>query len=67
MGSDLDLVAVVTDSPLPFIVRPVDWDLTGSLVPTEILVYTAREWEVVLARRDRFAGVMATEVRWLIE
>ena len=65
VGSDLDLVAVVRNAERPFIERPLDWDLTGLPVPAEILVYTAEEWDAVLARGDRFARVMAEEVVWL--
>ncbi|MBE0566417.1 MAG: nucleotidyltransferase domain-containing protein [Krumholzibacteria bacterium] len=65
VGSDLDLVAVVERSDLPFVARGRSWDLTGLPVPAEILVFTAREWDAVVARGDRFARVMSTGVRWI--
>ncbi|MFO7610259.1 MAG: nucleotidyltransferase domain-containing protein [Candidatus Krumholzibacteriia bacterium] len=65
VGSDLDLVAVVTRSDRPFPARGRDWDLTGLPVPAEILVYTAAEWDAVVARGDRFAQVMSTGVCWV--
>ncbi len=65
VGSDLDLVAVVGTCPRPFTERGRDWDVTALPVPAEILVYTQAEWEAVLARGDRFARVMATEVVWV--
>lgn len=67
VGSDLDLVAVVDDDVRPFVERGRDWDLSALPVPAEILVYTAAEWDRVVARGDRFAGVMSTQVVWLWE
>jgi hypothetical protein len=67
VGSDLDLVAVVSESDRAFGDRPVDWDLTRLPVPAEILVYTSEEWDTVLERGDRFARVMAEEVVWLVD
>ncbi len=67
VGSDLDLVAVVAAAARPFAERGREWDLTQLPVPAEILVYTATEWEQVVARGDRFADVMSREVVWLWE
>mgnify|MGYP006311719011 FL=1 len=66
VGSDLDLVAVVTGSPRPFHERGRTWDLTDLPVPAEILVYTDPEWQAVLARGDRVARVMRDEVVWVV-
>ena len=65
VGSDLDLVAVVEESEQPFEQRAIQWDLRGLPVPTEILVYTAREWSALLASGSRFARTMQTECIWL--
>ncbi len=65
VGSDLDLVAVVATADRPFHERGCGWDLTDLPVPAEILVYTGDEWQEVVARGDRFAGVMSTEVVWI--
>lgn len=65
VGSDLDLVAVVKTSAEPFLSRALGWDLGDLPVPAEILIYTASEWGRVVARQDRFAKVMTTEVVWL--
>lgn len=67
VGSDLDLVAVVESAPRPFSERALDWDLTSLPVAAEILVYTESEWAAILARGDRFARVMATDVVWVLE
>lgn len=66
VGSDLDLVAVVESCPRPFSERALDWDLTVLPVPAEILIYTESEWAAVIARGDRFARVMSTEVVWVV-
>ena len=65
VGSDLDLVAVVAESQRPFLERGRDWDWTRLPVPAEILVYTEAEWRDVVARDDRFADVLSTQVVWL--
>ena len=65
VGSDLDLVAVVTDSPEPFADRALGWSLTSLPVPAEILVYTDAEWCTLLARADRFARTLQEETVWL--
>ncbi len=65
VGSDLDLVVVVSASEVPFSERPSAWDRSALPVPTDILIYTAAEWRQVVARGDRFAHVMTTEVTWL--
>lgn len=65
-GSDLDLVAVVVQSPLPFRERARDWKTEALPVPADLLVYTAEEWEAVRDGAGRFASVLATETVWLI-
>jgi len=65
-GSDLDLVAVVARSPLPFTERARDWD-TGTLpVQADLLVYTAEEWAALRNGGTRFARVLAAETVWLV-
>lgn len=66
VGSDLDLVAVVRDSPLPFERRGIDWDLTPLPVPADLLVYTEAEWEKLIAAGSRFGRVLAEQVVWVI-
>lgn len=65
VGSDLDLVAIITASPRPFHERGREWDLTALPVPAEILVYTEAEWQDLVARGDRFARVLSTQVVWI--
>ena len=65
-GSDLDLVAVVTRSPLPFIERARDWKTETLPVPADLLVYTVEEWEALRVGASRFARVLAIETVWLV-
>jgi len=65
VGSDLDLVAVVCDSNVPFERRALDWDLTPLPVSADLLVYTQAEWDSLTASDTRFAHVLATEVAWI--
>lgn len=66
VGSDVDLVAVVSASGAPFSERARRWDATGLPVPADVLVYTEAEWAEVVNRDDRFAHVMSTEVVWVM-
>ena len=42
-GSDLDLVAIVSNSELPRLERNRDWPYERLPVPTDLLVYTVEE------------------------
>jgi hypothetical protein len=66
VGSDLDLVAVVRDSTLPFTRRAVEWDLTPLPVPADLLVYTASEWLALAASGGRFGRTLAEDVVWVV-
>jgi hypothetical protein len=65
VGSDLDLIAVVTDSDLSFLNRPLRWDLIGLPVPAEILVYTQAEWRCLEQEGGRLANTIRAETVWL--
>ena len=65
-GSDLDLVAVVTRSSRPFMLRARGWQTETLPVPADLLVYTTEEWEAVRNGAGRFASVLETETVWLI-
>ncbi len=66
-GSDLDLVAVVEHSELPFERRAAAWDLLTLPVPADLLVYTAAEWQSLVESRSRFGRVLSDETLWLVE
>ena len=64
VGSDLDLIVIVDESELPFVRRGIGWD-TGSLpVPTDLLIYTAEEWEA-LRGGGRFGRALSSETVWV--
>ena len=65
-GSDLDLVAVVARSPVPFPERARDWKTETLPVPADLLVYTADEWETLRNGGGRFARVLAAETVWIV-
>lgn len=66
VGSDLDLVAVVAGSDLPFERRSAGWDLLSLPVPADLLVYTRKEWEALLGSAGRFARVLRDETLWVL-
>jgi predicted nucleotidyltransferase len=45
VGSDLDVVIIVRSSAQRFERRAIEFDLTGLLVPADLLVYTEEEWQ----------------------
>ena len=64
VGSDLDLLIIVSDAGLPFERRAIEWDATDLPVPADVLVYTVDEWESM--RRDNpFGRRLARETHWL--
>lgn len=65
-GSDLDLVAVVEHTDVPRMERNRDWPYERLPVPTDLLVFTADEWQAMMERGGRFASVMKDEVVWVI-
>jgi hypothetical protein len=65
VGSDLDLVAIVGDSALPFERRALDWDVTPLPVSADLLVYTQAEWDALAGSHTRFGRMLASEVRWM--
>lgn len=67
VGSDLDLVAVVSQAHGSFDRRALSWDLSELPVPAEILVYTSNEWDALQQEGGRFARALAAETIWLIE
>jgi predicted nucleotidyltransferase len=65
VGSDLDLVIVVDESPVPFMERGVKFDTTGLPVPADLLVYTVQEWHALPRTSPRFADSLAREAVWV--
>jgi hypothetical protein len=65
VGSDLDLLAIVRRSPLPFERRGCQWSVETLPVPAEILVYTESEWESIQTSDSRFSQVIHREAIWI--
>ena len=70
-GSDLDLIVVVEDSPLPFIDRPATFDTVALPVPTDLLVYTTNEWQSMSRGQtdsgENRPGKIAEHIVWLYD
>jgi hypothetical protein len=67
VGSDVDLLAIVTHADRPWAERSRDWDLLALPVPAQLLVYTAEEWQALLAQGGRFARTQQGETVWVYE
>ena len=67
VGSDLDIIVVVTQSKKPFWQRSLEFDLTNLPIPSEILVYTRDEWEEMRKERRRFCRTVEQEAVWIYE
>ncbi len=65
VGSDLDLVAILSESDEPFEQRAVGWDTLALPLPAELLVYTSEEWDRMRAAGSRFAATVEREAIWL--
>ena len=64
VGSDLDLIVVVESSDQPFQRRAATWDMIELPVPTDLLVYTQREWQS-LNQQGRFYQTAMRETIWV--
>src|SRR3990172_869183 len=63
VGSDVDLVVVVRESPEPFERRALRFDATNLPVPADLLVYTRAEWTRL--RRAPGSSSLARGVEWM--
>ena len=66
VGSDFDLVVLMSESALPFERRASAWPLESLPVPADLLVYTLAEWSALPHTSPRFARVLRDEARWLV-
>lgn len=67
VGSDLDLVVVVTSSDESFERRAASWDTTNLPVPADLLIYTASEWERLTRSDSVFGRVVREQSRWVFQ
>ena len=67
VGSDLDVVVVVSDATEPFHERAAKFDLPKLPVPVDLLVYTSAELKAFVQEGRRFGRVLTEEARWLYD
>ena len=65
VGSDLDLIAVVSQTPDSFEKRALTWDLSQLPVHADLLIYTQQEWRRLQGEQGRFAKTLAAETIWI--
>jgi hypothetical protein len=65
VGSDVDLVLIVSLSDKPWMERPSDWDRHGLPVPSDAFVYTAAEFATMLAEGRGMAHTIEREAVWV--
>ena len=66
VGSDVDIVVVVTESAEPFIRRAVAFETAALPVEADVLVYTRSEWDRLRGRNGTPARA-AREMVWVLE
>ena len=66
VGSDLDILAIVKESPLPFERRGVFWDTREIPVPVDLLIYTEREWNSI-PEESLFYQTINREIVWIFD
>jgi predicted nucleotidyltransferase len=65
VGSDLDIVIVLSTCDVPPNRRALTWDTTTLPVPADVLIYSADEWRELTGSNRRFGRMLATEVVWV--
>ena len=65
VGSDLDLIAIVQDSSIPFEKRPLSWSFDSLPVPADMLIYTEKEWRKMKRDGGKFVVTIEKEAVWL--
>ncbi len=67
VGSDLDLLLILSRCQLPVWERLRRWDTSPLPLATDLLVYSRAEWETLPEWNPKLADVLARDVRWLVE
>ena len=65
VGSDLDLIAIVSASSEAFERRNLSWSLTSLPVPSDLVVYTLPEWNSLEEGGGLFALTLSRETVWI--
>lgn len=66
VGSDLDVIVILSASDLPFIQRTTQWDFLTIPVPVEAQIYTWSEWQQLAVNQPRFYHTLTQESVWLV-
>jgi predicted nucleotidyltransferase len=65
VGSDLDVVVIVTRCEHSKERRNLDWDTVSLPVPVDLFIYTRSEWENLQKKKSRFSKMLAKEINWV--
>jgi predicted nucleotidyltransferase len=66
VGSDLDLVLILTQCSAPPLRRGLAFDtISGFPVPVDLLVYTQDEWRRLEGEKSPFVKRLNAEVAWV--
>jgi hypothetical protein len=66
VGSDLDVIVILSTCELPFTQRSTLWDFLAIPVPVEAQVYTGTEWQQLAVNQPRFFHTLTQETVWLV-
>ncbi len=66
VGSDLDLLLILSHCDLPIWERLRPWDTATLPLATDLLVYSRQEWQTLPSWNPRLAATLARDVHWLI-
>ena len=64
VGSDVDLIVIVSEADRPFQELARDWDSLDLPVPADLLVYTEAEWEAMEREQQR---VTQQPIVWVLK
>ena len=66
VGSDLDLLLILSQCDLPIWERLRRWDTAYLPLATDVLVYSRAEEDALQIWKPAFAAVLARDLRWLV-
>lgn len=66
VGSDLDLVLVLTSCNEPIWERLRRWDTSSLPLACDLLVYSLQEWHTLPNWNPRLAAALSHDTRWLV-
>lgn len=67
VGSDVDLLVLVSHSERPFSERASEWDTADLPVPADVWVYTVGEWRSMATEGCRFRRDAEAVAVWVFE